>query len=86
MIEAKIKLEEYRELKPYWCKRFCRVQFRPDSIKLFPDTITFKNGYSKNARQLVVECKGITVGKAKPEWSDNWTGEVFVIKLGEILK
>jgi len=49
------------------------------------ETITFKNGYSKNAPTMIVEFKGIEIGKAKPEWSDNWQGDVFIIKLGKIL-
>ena len=49
------------------------------------DTITFRNGYSANAPTMVVECLGITIGKAKPKWSDNWPGNVFIIKLGKII-
>jgi len=49
------------------------------------NTITFKNGYQKDAPTIIVECKGIEIGKAKPEWSDNWQGDVFIIKIGKIL-
>ena len=49
------------------------------------DTVTFKNGYQKVARTMVVELKHITYGNAKPEWSDNWQGKVFIIKLGDII-
>lgn len=49
------------------------------------DTIVFKNGYSKDAPTITIQFKGISIGKAKPEWSDNWQGEVFVIKLGKKL-
>lgn len=49
------------------------------------DTITFKNGYQKNAPEMVVEFKGIDIGEAYAAWSDNWQGDVFRIKLGEIL-
>jgi len=27
--------------------------------------------------------EGIDIGPAKPEWSDNWPGNVFRIKIGE---
>ncbi len=47
--------------------------------------IKFKNGYSKNAPWFIIELKDISFGKAKPEWSDNWEGEVFVLELGEII-
>lgn len=50
------------------------------------DTVTFKNGYSKNAPSIVLELKNITYGKAKPEWSDNWEGDVFILKLGGIIR
>jgi len=38
-----------------------------------------------NLPNYVREFKGISIGKAKPEWSDNWQGDVFVIKLGDII-
>lgn len=49
------------------------------------DTVTFRNGYSKDAPKITVELKSIEVGPAKPEWSDNWQGQVFIIKLGDII-
>lgn len=49
------------------------------------DAICFRNGYAKNAPTITVEFKGIDIGPAKPEWSDNWQGEVFRIKLGNII-
>lgn len=92
MILAGIKLEEYREIKDHWCNIFCgkewykyEIGVLDQAIKLFPETITFTNGYNPKSPRLVIECKGITVGKAVPEWSDNWLGDVFVIKLGKII-
>jgi len=49
------------------------------------DTITFRNGYAKNAPTVIVECKGITIGTCRPEWSDNAQGDHFIISLGKIL-
>ena len=49
------------------------------------DTVTFKHGYAKDAPTITLKCNGITYGPAKPEWSDNWQGDVFIIKLGDIL-
>jgi hypothetical protein len=49
-------------------------------------TIEFKNGYAKDAPTIHVVCEGITIGEAKPEWSNNWQGKVFVIKLGDIYR
>ena len=41
---------------------------------------------AKNAPRFEIEFKGISIGKAVPEWSDNWQGNVFVLKLGEIIE
>jgi len=48
--------------------------------------IEFKNGYGKNAPTIHVVCESITIGEAKPEWSGNWKGKVFIINLGSIYR
>lgn len=74
-ILQKRKVEEYREIKPYWAKRL----FNSDgSIKDY-DLIVFRNGYSKNAPEMKVEFKGIktkTFGDKK----------YYAIELGNILE
>lgn len=85
MIASGEKKEEYRELKPYWKNRLCVYPHIEAALPKSFDTIVFKNGYSATAPTLTVECVGIEIGKAKPEWSDNWQGEVFIIKLGKII-
>lgn len=50
------------------------------------DAVLYKNGYSPNSPTTLFECKGIDFGSAVPEWSDNWKGNVFRIKLGNIIK
>ena len=50
------------------------------------ESVEFYRGYSKNRRITHTEFLGIEIGKAEPEWSDNWQGDVFIIKLGEIIK
>lgn len=100
MIASGEKKEEYREIKPYWERRFScsyieKLISRPCSsiyksmniynVGCSRDTITFRRGYFKNAPEMTVEFKCIITGKAKPEWSDNWKGDVFIIKLGDIL-
>ena len=83
MILSGEKKEEYREVKDYWCNR---LEWVPSREIIIYHVIKFRNGYSKNAPELTIECLGIERGKAKPEWSDNWQGEVFVIKLGKIIE
>ena len=95
LIASGEKKEEYRELKEYWYQRFfySEIRERNNSIseKVYTepkrfDAVEFKHGYSEYAPMILVELKGIEIGHAKPEWSDNWKGEVFVIKLGEIIE
>lgn len=45
-----------------------------------------RHGYQSDAPVLRRRCLGITVGPARPEWSDNWQGNVFIIKLGDNLR
>lgn len=90
LIAADVKKEEYRELKPHWGKRICSHWCKAVKSKCEPpfkkfDAVEFINGYNKNSPRMLVKCLGVKKGRAVPEWSDNWVGEVFVIKLGEIL-
>ncbi len=82
MILSGEKTEEYREIKDYWK---CRLMIWPSSNFKHFDTIKFTNGYARNAPSFMIECKGIKIGTAKPLWSDNWQGDVFIISLGKII-
>ena len=98
MIASGEKKEEYREFKPYWINYLTWHEYHKylftdvwqlimcgeDVIKRNYDLVKFTNGYGKNALSITLELKGITIGSAKPEWSDNWKGDVFIIKLGNI--
>ena len=75
MEKARIKLEDYREIKPYWTKRFVGEDFNRNSIikglsngnvAIFK-TIILRNGYRKNSPQIQCMCK-IRIGQGKPEW------------------
>ena len=81
MILSGEKKEEYREIKPLYQNKFgyfCIINNY--------DTVTFLNGMKKETPKIVIECLGISKGNAVPEWSDNWQGEVFIIKLGNIIE
>lgn len=104
MIEAEIKKEEYREIKPFWKKRLLRCfpmfDMPTDDGKCLSegvggcvdctaamgprfkdyDTICFSYGYTK--RRMLWTCKGITIGRGRPEWGAP-DYEVFIIKLGK---
>lgn len=76
LIQSGEKTEEYREIKPYWEKRFEGV---------ISGKINFKNGYSKNAACFIVELKRIEIREGKEEWGAEKGKKYFVLKLGEIL-
>jgi hypothetical protein len=76
MIIDGIKKEEYREIKPYWEKRFDGKSF---------DTVRLQLGMRKNSPTIYVECKGIEKGGiGTKEWG--WNEPCYKIKLGEVLK
>ena len=95
------KTEEYREIKPYWTRRFIDQNFAWDctSTKKIAvhfdacpngfckkfNAVEFRNGYSKNAPVMKKELHGIEVGESKPEWCDEGAVEVFVLKLGRTI-
>jgi hypothetical protein len=91
MILSGEKTEEYREIKDHWKTRLTdqkKIWARPPhqwKFKTF-DVVEFRNGYSKTAPMIRIECLGIILGNAKPEWSDNWEAMVFIIQLGEIIE
>lgn len=70
MIESGVKTEEYREIKPYWTKRFINGCSH----------VKFSYGYTK--RTMTFEVVSITIGKGKPEWGAP-VEDVFKIKLGK---
>lgn len=95
MILLGTKKEEYRDLTEHYYPRlmFWEHRERNNSVsgraytdfKKF-DKVRFSLGYAKNASEFTIECKGIHIGNAKPEWSDNASGEFFVITLGNIIE
>ena len=95
MIEANIKTEEYREIKPYWIKRLCD---NADKLWQCADCdgllmcslclcfspknythIRFRYGYT--SRTMLREIESITIGMGKPEWGAPTDKQVFIIKL-----
>jgi hypothetical protein len=69
-IAQKQKHTEYREQKPYWRKRLEGRKFK---------TILFRNGYAKDAPEMLVEFRGLRRhGKGRDAY--------YAIRLGRILK
>ena len=69
-IASKTKHIEYRKQSPYWRKRLEGRKY---------DVILFRNGYSKDAPEMVVEFRGLRrYGKGGSAY--------YAIRLGRILK
>ena len=77
MIESGVKTEEYREMKKHWVSRLWLIG---GGVKHF-DVVRFSYGYTKCT--MTFECKGITIGRGKPEWGAPIDRYVFIIKLGK---
>lgn len=71
------KKEEYRQDKPFWTSRF---EGREKSYT----HILFRNGYSANVPEMLVECKKIQLEYW--EYEDDSYEFVWVLKLGKVLQ
>lgn len=81
MIASGEKKEEYREIKDYWIARLM-VHNQPQKYQC----VQFRNGYSKDAPTMLIECKGISIGKPAFKWYGAETNKnVFIISLGNII-
>ena len=81
MIECGEKLEEYREIKPYWCNRLLGAS---RTIGRQYTHVRFRYGYTR--KTMTFEIKDIVIGEGKPEWGAERGKKYFVIKLGRIEK
>jgi hypothetical protein len=90
------KPEEYRAIKPYWNTRLLSIYSCDDKgrftvpidqakFKSF-DAIEFTNGYGGRMPKMLIECKGISIGRGNPEWGAPVDEDVFILKLGKILE
>jgi hypothetical protein len=86
MILSGEKKEEYRKSSAYWTGIFSRtVRLKGKNYHPTDVTICFSNGYSKNRRQLFIECEGVHIGEGRPEWGAEKGESYFVIRLGKTI-
>jgi len=92
MILSGVKTEEYREIKPYWEKRFINYfgkhyDFSKETPALIWNTklkdIIFKNGYAKDAPQFNAECT-ISEGYGKEEWGAEKGCKYYILKIHRV--
>ena len=81
-----IKLEEYREITPYWSRVFINGKIKIKGKYYHPTDvfICFSNGYAKNRPQNIFECKGLKVGFGKQEWGAKPDTQYFILSLENI--
>ena len=80
------KKEDYREIKPYWYSRFCRVFLfvKNTNIPFEKDWdrhwIRFRNGYGKARPSLMAE---VTLHRdtGRPEWGAKEGKEYYVLRI-----
>ena len=92
MIASGEKKEEYREIKPYWSKRFGNILlgYSLESVKIelyknIKFSIIFRNGYKKDSPQIKCKCK-LKVGQGKEEWGAEPGKEYYVLEILEVLE
>lgn len=97
MILSGEKKEEYREIKPYYERRFLNlfgeIAFYPrphyikdDDIKDYEkieEEIIFRNGYSNNSPSFIARCC-LSVGTGKEEWGAEPNKIYYVLKILDI--
>lgn len=85
MIKSGIKKEEYREIKPYWTKRFIKRLYglsiyTDNTIKEAQGTLVFKNGYQRNAPKI--KCfVNLVQDYGNPDWGAEEGKLYYVLKI-----
>lgn len=77
MILSGEKTEDYREITPYWNVRILGKKF---------DAVLIRNGYKKDAPEILVELQKIVMRCGCEEWGAKKNIKYHVVKLGKILK
>lgn len=86
MIKSGEKKEEYREIKPYWTKRFYKLKTSICGYSvIFEGKVIFKNGYSKNSPKIICDVF-IFKGYGKEEWGAEPNKLYYVLKILSVEK
>ena len=80
MIKSGEKVEEYREITPYYTKRFRTIGLLDEEGKptrrLAP--VVLRNGYRKNAPKIMCWF-WLRIGEGKPEWGAEPGMEYYIL-------
>lgn len=85
MIIAGEKKEEYREIKPYYTKRFKTINLLDiyGLPTLLTQKIILRNGYSTNSRQALVDVT-IDIKSGRSEWGAEPEKEYYCLQIKKI--
>ena len=79
MIRSGVKMEEYRDCKPYWAKRLENKTY---------DVVEFRNGYRPDSPCVIRPFEGCVIREGPdachPDWGEP-TRDHYVISLGDDL-
>lgn len=78
MIANGEKRDEYREIKPYWTRRFADLSKGYDCIK-------FRNGYRSDSPAMTIRFDHLLIGRGRPEWGAPLDKDVYILRLGDML-
>lgn len=88
MIKSGEKLEEYREIKPYYDKRLLNYFEHTDYgsfIVINPyneKQIILRNGYNRDSASLLCLCT-LDMGTGKPEWGAEENKKYYILRIKE---
>lgn len=87
MILDEVKLEEYRDMKPYYRKRFQTIGLLDVyGLPLVNKVdVLFRNGYSANAPSFVANVS-LDIKTGREEWGAAPGKEYYVLRIHEIRK
>lgn len=86
MILRKEKLEEYRDIKPYYTSRFKTIGLLDSEGKPRPltlATVILRNGYSSSSRQMIVDVR-LSIKEGRPEWGAEPGVQYYCLKIHAI--
>ena len=90
MIRNREKKEEYREIKPYYYKRFGNIllgyslnNVKAELYKNIEFSMLFRNGYSHNSPTIKCKCT-LRVGQGKEEWGAVPGKEYYILEILEV--
>ena len=85
MVEADIKLEEYRDITSHWSNIFYNGHIKIKGKYYHPTdvVICFSNGYQTNRRQQFRECSGLSVKCGNPEWGAKEGVQYYTLSIGK---